>query len=264
MKEIKCLIFDIDDTLIIRGKSEMEASTKEALSAAKENGLKMMIATGRSYYYIQKELVDFKFDYYVTINGSCLLDQNGKILIAHELTEKTVRQIVESARKHQVGIAFKYKDHMRTAAYHDYFIKNYLIVDPLDRIVKDYTADFYDHMDELPLGCFVIGEAENIEKVAAENQELHFKRAAGIGYDVYESTKGKTATIEDALQMMNLSWDQVMAFGDGGNDAVMLKKAKIGVAMGQGSEEAKNAADYITTGITDDGIMNALKQFELI
>ena len=44
----------------------------------------------------------------------------------------------------------------------------------------------------------------------------------------------------------------------------MLKKAKIGVAMGQGNDEAKAAADYITTPVTEDGIMNALKHFNLI
>lgn len=264
MNTIKCLVFDIDGTLVARGKSEMEKSTKEAITIAQKNGLKTIIATGRSYYYIHKDVLDIKFDYYATINGSCLTDKNGTILIAHTMNKETILKCIESAKKYHVAIAFKYADHIRTAAYHDYFIKNFVISDGIDRKVMDYTTDFQSKLDRLPLGCFVIGEAENIEKVANENKTLHFKRAVGIGYDVYDSSLGKTATIEAALNRMNLTWDNVMAFGDAGNDATMLKKAKIGVAMGQGNSEAKEAADYITTAVTEDGIMNALKHFNLI
>jgi hydroxymethylpyrimidine pyrophosphatase-like HAD family hydrolase len=38
----------------------------------------------------------------------------------------------------------------------------------------------------------------------------------------------------------------------------------IGVAMGNATEELKEASDYVTTGINEDGIWNALKHFELI
>lgn len=262
--EIKCLIFDIDGTLVPKGQAEMEKSTKEALLLARKKGFKILVATGRSYYFVQKDVLDFKFDYYVTINGSCLLDQNGTILKTHEMKEEVIKKCIESAKIHHVGIAFKYKDHIRTATYHDYFVKNYLIMDDIDRIIKDYSKNFYDHLDELPLGCFAVGEAEEIAKVAAENPSLHFKKAAGIGYDVYDSSLGKTATIEDALSRMNLDWNHAMTFGDAGNDSAMLKKARIGVAMGQGNEEAKKAADYITTASNDDGIINALQHFELI
>ena len=55
-----------------------------------------------------------------------------------------------------------------------------------------------------------------------------------------------------------------MAFGDGDNDADMLEFAQIGVAMGNGSPKAKEAAGYVTTDIDDDGIANALKHFHLL
>ena len=55
-----------------------------------------------------------------------------------------------------------------------------------------------------------------------------------------------------------------MAFGDGGNDISMLKTAAIGVAMGNANDEVKDAADYITTSVDEDGIQNALRHFGLI
>ena len=51
---------------------------------------------------------------------------------------------------------------------------------------------------------------------------------------------------------------RTIAFGDGGNDLSMIRQAGIGVAMGNASDELKRNADYITTSVDDDGILNAL------
>ena len=55
-----------------------------------------------------------------------------------------------------------------------------------------------------------------------------------------------------------------MAFGDSSNDIAMIKKAGIGIAMGNAIPELKQQADYVTTSILDQGISNALKHFKLI
>ena len=55
-----------------------------------------------------------------------------------------------------------------------------------------------------------------------------------------------------------------MAFGDGGNDMAMLCHAGIGVAMGNAGDEVKEAADYVTDSVDDDGVMNALRHFDVI
>jgi hydroxymethylpyrimidine pyrophosphatase-like HAD family hydrolase len=51
--------------------------------------------------------------------------------------------------------------------------------------------------------------------------------------------------------------DQAAAFGDNGNDASMLKAAGIGVAMGNSDETCRQAADYVTARIEEDGLYQA-------
>ena len=55
-----------------------------------------------------------------------------------------------------------------------------------------------------------------------------------------------------------------MAFGDGGNDITMLKCVGNGIAMGNATDDVKKAADYITDTVQNDGIISALKHFEII
>ena len=44
----------------------------------------------------------------------------------------------------------------------------------------------------------------------------------------------------------------------------MIRAAGVGVAMGNGSEDVKSEADYVTTSVTKDGIWNACRYFDLI
>ena len=55
-----------------------------------------------------------------------------------------------------------------------------------------------------------------------------------------------------------------MAFGDGGNDTTMIRKAGIGVAMGNAIDDLKKEADFVTTSVDEDGIRYALSHFGLI
>ena len=57
---------------------------------------------------------------------------------------------------------------------------------------------------------------------------------------------------------------RTIAFGDGGNDTSMILQAGIGVAMGNAIDALKQQADYVTTSVDDDGILNALRHFNVI
>ena len=72
------------------------------------------------------------------------------------------------------------------------------------------------------------------------------------------------AGIKRYLELTGIKREEIIAFGDAENDLDMLRFAGIGVAMGNGAEEVKAAADYVTADIDDDGIEKALKHFQLI
>ena len=63
---------------------------------------------------------------------------------------------------------------------------------------------------------------------------------------------------------LGLTRAQTMAVGDSGNDRAMIEAAGLGVAMGNATEAPKNVADYVTDDVDHDGIMNALKHFNVL
>jgi Predicted hydrolases of the HAD superfamily len=82
--------------------------------------------------------------------------------------------------------------------------------------------------------------------------------------DVNIKGMSKSKGIDAMLKYYNIPLSQSMAFGDGGNDITMLRHAAIGVAMGDASDAVKQAADYVTDTVDDNGVVNALKYFNLL
>ena len=82
--------------------------------------------------------------------------------------------------------------------------------------------------------------------------------------DITATGNTKQRGIDEIIRHFGLKIDEVMAFGDGGNDISMLRHAGIGVAMGNATDEVKAAANYTTTAVDEDGILNALVHFGVI
>ena len=74
--------------------------------------------------------------------------------------------------------------------------------------------------------------------------------------------KGKG--ILEICEYLGVDIEDTYAFGDSANDIGMLDTAGTAVVMGNGSDMAKEHADYVTTDLLDDGIWNACKHLKLI
>ena len=61
--------------------------------------------------------------------------------------------------------------------------------------------------------------------------------------------------------MKSLTREELIAFGDGYNDISMIQYAGLGIAMENGKEETKAAADYVTLSNDEEGIYIALDHF---
>ena len=82
---------------------------------------------------------------------------------------------------------------------------------------------------------------------------------------VLELAKNTKATgIQKVCEMLAISHEDTYAFGDSANDLEMLSYVAHSVAMGNGTDEVKRTAEFVTTGVNEDGIYNGLLHYGLI
>ena len=74
----------------------------------------------------------------------------------------------------------------------------------------------------------------------------------------------KATGLEQICRLLEIPVSETIVFGDDINDLDMIRKAGIGVAMGDALEEVKAAADHVTGTCEELGVVMGLKHFGLI
>lgn len=77
------------------------------------------------------------------------------------------------------------------------------------------------------------------------------------GADVIPAHLSKAYGLELLLEHWGIRREESAAIGDSMNDFEMIQAAGIGIAMGNGIPALKEAADYVTSDISEDGLKNA-------
>lgn len=265
MKNIKIAIFDIDDTLIPRGSQDLIPSALKSIQKLQSQGIEVLIATGRSRYFIQDPILDIvKPNYLITINGACVFDKDGSIVYRVPMVLEECNLLLDYALQNNLSFASKMIDNMQVFSGLETFKSVYLKGSPKEHILIPQTKTRFSTEDELPMGLFIMGDETTIENSSPLAPNGFYAKAYDHAYDVYSKDAGKIKGIEFVLNKLNATWDNVIAFGDAANDLEMLQHAAIGVAMGNAPQYVQDHSDYTTDSIMNDGIENALKHFKLI
>ena len=262
MQQRYALFFDIDGTLVSFESHQIPPSAILALTQAKANGHKVFIATGRPPIFITNlGAIEHLIDGYVTTNGA-LCYVGDDVVTCKAIPQDEARLVVADSIEKQYGIIVIGEKDVAVLDPNgdvDMIFRQHLAVEnlnlakPVEHVLqqrilqitpffdKDYEAEL---MDRLP-GC-----------------------SSGRWHPAFTDVTAKGADKGEGLLAMAqheaLDPQYTMAFGDGGNDTTMIRRAGIGVAMGNAIDDLKKEADFVTTSVDEDGIRYALSHFGLI
>ncbi len=255
---IKAIFFDIDGTLFSHANNKIPDSTIDCLKKLRNKGVKTIIATGRHKIdLVTLPVKDIPFDGYLTLNGQLLLDEDLKTYASTPIDKEEMEIVSRIFNKKKIP--------MILVTENDRYI-NY-VDDTVIKVLKG------EHMDIPPIkeygGEIIYQAMAYIQKNRQDLldsllDECSITSWHPTGIDIIPVGGGKSNGIKQYIKANNLKVEETMAFGDGDNDCGMLKFVGIGVAMGNASTKAKQAADYITDDIDNDGIKKALEHFNII
>ena len=267
IENIKMIVCDIDNTIIPAGQQAISRRLAEDFHKAIEKGIHVIINTGRHYTFLPDSLFDdLPMEYIGTINGACVTKRDGTILEKHEMSLENMNTITKLSLENDIGLGFKFADAIVTYANHDKFVDGYVgrNAKNIHKVIDDTTSRTYHLQHGCPLGTFLIGDETIIEPFNAMIPELKFAWSYKNGYDVFLKSINKSTSIERILKETGLQWDNVIGFGDAGNDTPFIEKAAIGVAMGNSKDDVKNHCDLVAPSCKEDGVATILEQLGIV
>ncbi len=276
--DIKLIALDLDGTLLTTDK-RLTNENRDALQAAADKGIEIVPCTGRFYLGIPDIVRELDFIHYaVTINGAEVLDlRKGTVIYGSEIPLDTALYLNDMFE--EMGVA------------HDAYVQSrgYMERRFLDRIEDHLPDPIYcrtlrsmrEPVDDLR--TFLTDLGKDIQKIQIFTHDLEILRNTGRyiagnfpdliatsslknNLEINNAEANKGAALNALSDYLGLTTDNVMAFGDGGNDLPMLKAAGISVAMGNSLQILKDEADFVTLTHDRSGvayIINKLLRGEL-
>lgn len=252
------IFFDVDGTLLDSVSHKFPPSAKQAILELQQYGHKVFIATGRCYASLQRSgLMDaISWDGYVLSNGQVVMLKDKTVIHEECMKPEVVKQCIDTAKDHGIALSMISAD--------SWFME--------DKI-NDYVRKAHQFLNEvLPIHKAYQGESI-ITMLAydSRNADYHeFMDIEGVKVIPAESTYAdlivEGISKFDGIRILCDYFHQetYCAFGDSLNDWEMMEHASLSIAMGQGNEQLKQNADFITLPVNENGIAHAVKALHFV
>jgi Cof subfamily protein (haloacid dehalogenase superfamily) len=274
LTRIQLLAVDLDGTLVT-AEDEISAPTRAALHRLRGAGVELAIATGRRYRKTQGAIGSLGLPVpAVCLGGALVKGKDGRTLHGHVLETSELRAVallfrawghaaVAQRDSEQGGPDFVVDESVPwNFPTRDYFERNREFAERAGNLAEE------EREDVLVVGAF--GELADLRELERELHRAHpgaFSAYVMPGFfnqgyycEVVPSRVSKWAGLQRLADFLGVPRAGICAVGDERNDLSMISGAGVGVAMGNACEELKRAADWVTGGNDEDGLVGVVER----
>ena len=282
---VQIIASDMDGTLL-NDKMVISKRNAAAVKEAQKQGIHFIVSTGRAYDEVKPLITEAGFNCpMITLNGAFVLDENGKEISAAPIPDSIAKKIMLTLKKNGLYfevITAKGVCSDNKAKRIENFAELLASISP-DTLYKlavtlasarmelmniNYVDNYMDLVDDpkTVIGKIVVFSPEGqkvlgpIKDELSKNDNLVITSSGPGNIEINHVNAQKGVALQAYADSLNIPMDNVMAIGDNNNDVSMLKAAGISYAMGNGSDEVKMLAKYITAPNTEDGAGIAIEE----
>ena len=261
---IRLIAIDLDGTLLTGDKQISQVTAAALTDAMRIAGVRIVLASARPPrtilgFYRQLEL-DTPM---ICCNGALVqMPTTGQVLIHRPIPTNMAVRSVQLARQIYPDIIISaeiidqwYTTHFNKAHRHS--------PDAAGR--PDVVGPVESWLNRPVTKLLLIDKQAKLTEVGIALREelageLTIAQTEENLLQVIHKLASKGRSLRSVAAQLGIDRSEVMAVGDNANDVGMLRWARIGVAMGNASPKAMEAADYVTESNDADGLAAAIRR----
>ncbi len=263
----KVIASDLDGTLL-DSKQDISDYSVETLKEAYDKGVDFIVCTGRLYDSMSFLLPKLTFcRYAITSMGAEIYDNfEKKLIYERPMEEAHVLEIVEYGLQNNV--------HMNI------YIENVLYTNSMDKYAERYFKETTTMALPIEGDVLEFVKGKKLSKLIfigeEEDMPAHFDAITeklGGKINICASCKRyvefshieaqKDITLNKFIESLGYKKEELIVFGDSGNDVSMLKNTGFAVCVGNGWDEAKKVSNLICESNDNDGVAKTVKRLIL-
>jgi Cof subfamily protein (haloacid dehalogenase superfamily) len=279
---IKCIASDMDGTLL-NSYQQVSQENKEAILKAQEQGIEVVIATGRSYQEVRFILDEADIHCPVIgVNGAEVRTKEGEILSATPIEKHVAKKAAEKLMEKDIYFeiytnkgTYSLDPNKAVAIIVDIVVSANPDVKPEDVVkraeertrhglvhqVDSYEVLFNDETQQIyKLFGFALDSDRRgaAESALEELTELTVSSSGHNNLEITHRNAQKGIALESFVKSKGIDITETMAMGDSFNDISMLERVGRAVAMGNADYEIKALCDVITATNDEHGVAKAI------
>lgn len=269
---VKCIALDMDRTTL-NAQGILSEENKKAICRAIEKGIHVVIASGRAFSSLPEEVTEIPgIEYAITCNGAEVYEiSTGKCLKSSCLSPESVEKILSLTERRDVtyegfirGKAFAGEEYVKDPVRFGATRQAVDYVQRTRQMEPDIKGFLLAHKEELNSMDIIVKNEDVKEAVwtllEKEVPDIYITSSIVQLIEISSADGGKHNGVRFIADRLGLSMEEVAAFGDADNDADMLKEAGVGIAVGNASRRAMEAADMVVPHHDRDGVAAGIYQ----
>ena len=260
---IALVVSDIDGTLIT-SNHEVTESTKATAGRLYERGIELSLASSRPPRSIVPLADALNLGGpFAAFNGALVVKRNGEVLARSVIPTEIIARVKAIADHFEIGV-WLYDEHDWWAPWRDAFVDREEHTSGFSPRIEGYAERMTGDANKLT----VVGKPDLValaeKRVLTElGDQVSASKSKPRFLDVTSYGIHKGTVVVRLAGLLNVPTDRVAVIGDGPNDVEMFKQAGVSIAMGQGVDEVKEAARYLTSSNDDEGWSHGIEQYVL-
>ena len=244
-KEIKYIVSDLDGTLVFGEGHKLDDETYDLISRCVDNDVLFIIASGRNVANEQTVLNPIKEKVSYIGNSGSVGVHKGKEIFSIGIDQKDAFQIYDVARTlPSCDVFISTSSGGYTDSKNQAFIDHMLYDVRIEMKVVEDLKEIKDPIEKI--SAFDVDGNETMQKVfKKECKQFNAVSSGPQWVDFLVPDVNKGSALKRFLKEVGLKAEDGIAFGDQDNDIEMLQVAGIGCCMKTGTENAKQAADFL-------------------